>query len=62
MVWKETKEVGVGRAFSNHGQTFVVALYQPPGNARDKYDENVASPKGPIPTGTGNSGCSCVIL
>lgn len=62
MVWKETKEVGVGRAINSHGQTFVVALYQPPGNVRGNFPANVATPTGPMPTEAGGAGCSCVIL
>lgn len=61
MVWKDTKEVGVGRAFSSQGQTFVVALYSPAGNVRGQYNENVLTPKGPVPTDPG-SGCACTIL
>ena len=62
MIWKDTREVGVGRSINNHGQTFVVALYQPPGNVRGKYPENVISPKGPVPDGSGRGGGKCTIL
>jgi len=65
MVWKDTTEIGVGRAFGPQGQTFVIALYSNPGNVRGRYETNVARPKGPIPSIAPESkgtGCPCVIM
>ena len=63
MVWRGTTDIGVGRAFGPQGQTFVVALYKPPGNIRSKYEENVLKAVGPYPTfEKEEQGCQCTIL
>ena len=66
MVWKGTNEIGVGRAFGPNGQTYVVALYQPAGNVRGMYSENVRPAQGKRPvTGSGDKGdqgCGCAIM
>ena len=62
LIWKDTSTIGVGRAFGSQGQTFVVALYQGPGNIRGQYEANVGRPTGPNPTGDKEQGCKCVIL
>jgi len=44
IVWKSTTELGVGVA-SKDGKVIVVANYNPPGNYRGKYTENVPPPR-----------------
>ena len=41
IVWQNSKEMGAGKAVSSSGAQFVVARYQPPGNVRGQYPENV---------------------
>ena len=41
IVWQSSKEMGAGKAVSSTGAQFVVARYQPPGNVRGQYPENV---------------------
>ncbi len=41
MVWKETKQVGFGFAYSKSGNTFVVVNYYPAGNNQFYLGENV---------------------
>lgn len=41
IVWQSSKEMGVGTAVSSSGAQFVVARYQPPGNVRGQFLENV---------------------
>merc|ERR1712038_1286108 len=41
VVWKDTKELGMGVAKSKSGKVFVVTNYSPPGNFIGKYKENV---------------------
>jgi hypothetical protein len=41
VVWKESKELGVGWKTNDKGQTFVVCNYSPPGNYVGKYAANV---------------------
>ena len=41
IVWQSSKEMGVGKAVSSSGAQFVVARYQPPGNVRGQFPENV---------------------
>jgi len=60
LVWRGSTDVGVGRAFGPGGQTYVVALYQPAGNVRGQYPDNVRRPQGP--DDKKDSGCGCVIL
>ena len=42
IIWKETKELGIG--ISNQGdKTYIVANYYPPGNFLGKFNENIMS-------------------
>ena len=41
IVWQNSKEMGAGKAVSSSGAQFVVARYQPPGNVRGQFPENV---------------------
>ncbi|CAG2247939.1 unnamed protein product [Mytilus edulis] len=45
VVWKETKEVGFGKAKSSGGRVFVVGSYRPAGNMVGNYKDNVPAPK-----------------
>ncbi|CAF2997803.1 unnamed protein product [Rotaria sp. Silwood2] len=40
LVWKNSKELGIGHAYNGH-RLFVVALYKPPGNIRGQFQANV---------------------
>lgn len=63
LVWKGSTSIGVGRAFGPNGQTYVVALYQPPGNVRGQYADNINPPVGPRPGPKEKTqDCGCVIL
>ncbi|CAF4559838.1 unnamed protein product, partial [Rotaria magnacalcarata] len=45
LVWRSTKEVGVGRALSEDGNwSYGVAIFDPPGNIPNQYAENVHLP------------------
>ena len=46
IVWQSSKELGAGKAVSSTGAQFVVARYQPPGNVRGQFPENVKSAAG----------------
>jgi len=41
VVWKASKEVGIGKAFGKDGRVFVVANYHPAGNILGQFRENV---------------------
>ncbi len=41
MVWKNTKEFGIGKAITKENKVIVVAQYQPPGNFMGQFDKNV---------------------
>ena len=46
LIWKNSKWFGIGQAKSIDGKhTFVVALYDPPGNKRNQEISNVHLPK-----------------
>lgn len=45
VVWRSSREFGVGYAKSRNGQIFVVARYNPPGNYVGSFCQNVL-PKG----------------
>lgn len=45
MVWRETRQLGVGIALSATGRYYVVASYWPVGNVRQQFAENVLPPK-----------------
>ena len=48
LIWKDSKKVGIGEAKSADGKhTFVVALYDPPGNIKTKERSNVHTPESP---------------
>jgi hypothetical protein len=42
VVWKDTKELGMGKAKSPDGKVFVVGRYRPAGNMISKVNENVS--------------------
>lgn len=46
VVWKDSRELGVGVARNRSGQVFVVANYDPPGNYIGSFAKNVAPPGG----------------
>lgn len=48
VVWKNSVNFGIGVAKSNNGTTYVVANYDPPGNFRGEFTENVLQPKGSL--------------
>jgi len=56
IVWQNSKEMGAGKAVSSSGAQFVVARYQPPGNVRGQFPENVK------PAGVGGGGKSCCVI
>ncbi|CRL08543.1 CLUMA_CG021366, isoform A [Clunio marinus] len=41
VVWKESRELGVGMAKNRSGEVFVVANYDPPGNFIGSFEKNV---------------------
>lgn len=41
LVWKDSKELGVGMSKNSKGQVYVVANYDPPGNYVGKYAVSV---------------------
>ena len=41
LIWKETKEVGFGWAYSSKGIFYCVGVYYPSGNIKGKYKENI---------------------
>ena len=45
LVWKSSKKLGIGK-YEKGSSWVVVGLYDPQGNVRGKYDDNV-KPKGP---------------
>ena len=40
LVWKNSKKLGVGHAYSGK-KLYIVALYKPPGNIRGQFAANV---------------------
>ncbi|CAH0600222.1 unnamed protein product [Chrysodeixis includens] len=44
VVWKSTKELGVGSAKSKSGKLYVVANYYPPGNFSNQFVKNIPPP------------------
>ncbi|KAH1000065.1 uncharacterized protein LOC109533085 isoform X2 [Dendroctonus ponderosae] len=44
IIWKDSKELGVGIAKNAKGQTYVVCNYHPKGNYVGQFDENVPKP------------------
>uniref|UniRef100_A0A6P7GVH5 Golgi-associated plant pathogenesis-related protein 1-like n=1 Tax=Diabrotica virgifera virgifera TaxID=50390 RepID=A0A6P7GVH5_DIAVI len=45
VIWKESKELGIGMAKNKRGQTYVVANYSPRGNYIGQFVENVPRPR-----------------
>jgi len=45
VVWKDSKELGCGKARSSTGALFVVCNYNPPGNYMGRFEKNVPPPK-----------------
>ncbi|XP_071821096.1 uncharacterized protein [Apostichopus japonicus] len=41
MVWKDSKEFGVGKAITKSGKVILVGFYKPPGNVMRKFEDNV---------------------
>lgn len=46
VVWKDSKELGVGVCKNTQGQVFVVANYDPPGNFVGKFAASVPPVRG----------------
>lgn len=44
IVWKNTRELGIGSAKSKSGKLYVVAHYYPPGNISNQFVKNVLPP------------------
>ncbi|XP_041973599.1 secreted protein PRY1-like isoform X2 [Aricia agestis] len=44
MIWKNTRELGIGSAKSKSGKLYVVANYYPPGNYSNQFVNNVPPP------------------
>ncbi|XP_059149268.1 uncharacterized protein LOC131936348 [Physella acuta] len=45
VVWKSSKQLGMGKAKTSDGKVFAVGSYRPPGNYVGNYKENVLPPK-----------------
>ncbi|XP_029201239.2 uncharacterized protein LOC114965693 isoform X5 [Acropora millepora] len=46
LIWRDSKKIGIGEAKSSDGRhTYVVALYDPPGNIRMRERSNIRLPK-----------------
>ena len=41
VVWKGSKEIGVGKALTEDGRVFVVCNYNPAGNVMGQFADNV---------------------
>ncbi|XP_071948293.1 uncharacterized protein [Antedon mediterranea] len=41
VVWKGSKEFGIGKAITKEGKVIIVGNYRPPGNMMSKFNENV---------------------
>ncbi|XP_063966192.1 uncharacterized protein LOC129278036 [Lytechinus pictus] len=41
MVWKGSREFGIGKAIDREGKVIIVGQYRPPGNIIDHFEENV---------------------
>ncbi len=41
VVWRDSTDMGIGKAESKDGKIFVVANYKPAGNMMSRYKENV---------------------
>lgn len=45
VIWKSSEELGIAMAKNQTGQTFVVANYNPRGNIRGYFVDNVQKPR-----------------
>ncbi|XP_038047451.1 Golgi-associated plant pathogenesis-related protein 1-like [Patiria miniata] len=45
VVWKDSKEIGIGKAVAKSGKVYVVANYQPAGNKMQAFQENIFPPQ-----------------
>lgn len=45
VVWKGSRELGVGKARGRDGKVYVVANYRPAGNMMGEYEKNVFPPE-----------------
>lgn len=45
MVWKDTKQLGIGLAKGKNGAFYVVANYSPRGNIINRFTSNILPPK-----------------
>ena len=41
MIWRGSKEFGIGKAITKTGKVLVVAQFRPPGNVVGRYESNV---------------------
>ena len=44
VIWASSKEVGLGKATSSNGMSFVVARYSPAGNNLSGFENNIKPP------------------
>ena len=44
VIWSSSKEVGLGKATSSNGISFVVARYSPAGNNLNEFENNIKPP------------------
>ena len=44
VIWASSKEVGLGKATSSNGMSFVVARYSPAGNNLSEFENNIKPP------------------
>lgn len=44
VVWKDSKEIGAGRAKSKNGTVYIVCRYSPAGNNMNKFADNINAP------------------
>lgn len=42
MVWKGSREFGIGKAITRDGKVIIVGQYRPPGNVIDHFEGNVS--------------------
>lgn len=45
LVWKDSKQIGIGLSKDNNGCTYIVINFYPSGNVTDQYNLNVFAPK-----------------
>ena len=45
LVWRNSKELGIGTAQSKSGNFFLVARYNPPGNIDGQFQDNIPDVK-----------------